>query len=94
MTTPRIGIIGEFNPNNPTHLATNEALRHCFARRGIEPVIEWLTTSKTFDLGQFDGFWCSPGSPYQSLAGALQTHIRYLQGKFIQTELSRETSSC
>jgi CTP synthase (UTP-ammonia lyase) len=72
MTTPRIGIIGEFNPNNPTHLATNEALAHSFAGRGIKPVIEWLTTSRTFDLSQFDGFWCSPGSPYQSLQGALE----------------------
>jgi len=72
MTTPRIGIIGEFNPNNPTHLATNEALAHGFARHGIKPAIEWLPTNQTFDLNQFDGFWCSPGSPYLSLDGALQ----------------------
>ena len=78
MTTPRVGIIGEFNPNNPTHLATNEALAHGFARRGIKPVIEWLSTSETFDLGQFDGFWCSPGSPYRSLPGALEM-IRWVR---------------
>jgi CTP synthase (UTP-ammonia lyase) len=72
MTAPRIGIIGEFNPGNPTHLATQAALAHSFTRHGIKPASEWLTTNKTFDLSQFDGFWCSPGSPYQSLPGALE----------------------
>jgi CTP synthase (UTP-ammonia lyase) len=87
MTTPRVGIIGEFNPNNPTHLATNAALAHGFARHGIKPVIEWLPTNQTCDLNQFDGFWCSPGSPYKSLEGALEM-IRWarLEGKpFIGT---------
>jgi CTP synthase (UTP-ammonia lyase) len=27
-------------------------------------------------LGQFDGLWCSPGSPYNSMAGALEA-IRF-----------------
>jgi CTP synthase (UTP-ammonia lyase) len=72
MTTPRIGIIGDFKPNNPTHLATNEAVRHSFARHGISAAVEWLPTDGTVDLNQFDGFWCSPGSPYKSLDGALQ----------------------
>jgi hypothetical protein len=61
MTTPCIGIIGEFNPNNPLHPATNEAITHSFARHGVKATIEWLPTNKTFDLRQFDGFWCSPG---------------------------------
>lgn len=72
MITPRIGIISEFNPNNPLHLATNEAINHSFAQHGVKPAIEWLPTNKTVDLGQFDGFWCSPGSPYHSLEGALE----------------------
>ncbi|MBV9874703.1 MAG: CTP synthase [Verrucomicrobia bacterium] len=72
MTTPRIGIIGDFKPNNPTHLATNEALRHGFARHGMAAAIEWLPTDQPVDLNQFSGFWCSPGSPYASSDGALQ----------------------
>ena len=72
MTTPCIGIIGEFNPNNPLHPATNEAITHSFARQGVKATIEWLPTNKTFNLRQFDGFWCSPGGPYQSLEGALE----------------------
>jgi CTP synthase (UTP-ammonia lyase) len=78
MTTPRVGIIGEFNPNNPTHLATNAALAHGFARNRIKPVIEWLPTDRTCDLSRFDGFWCSPGSPYKSLPGALEM-IRWVR---------------
>lgn len=72
MTTPRIGIFGEFNPKNPLHPATNEAITHRFARHGVKATIEWLPTNKTFDLRRFDGFWCSPGGPYQSLQGALE----------------------
>jgi CTP synthase (UTP-ammonia lyase) len=75
MTAPqdtRIGIIGEFNPNHPLHLATNEAIRHSFARQAVSPFIDWLSTNQTFDLSQFDGFWCSPGGPYKSLEGALE----------------------
>lgn len=72
MSAPRIGIIGEFNPDSPLHLATTEAIRHSFARHGIQPSIDWLPTAKRHDLGQFEGFWCSPGGPYQSLEGALE----------------------
>ena len=71
MSIPRIGIIGEFNPNSQLHLATVEAIQHSFAQHGIQPWIDWLLTAKTHDLRQFDGFWCSPGGPYESLEGAL-----------------------
>ena len=73
MTAPRIGIIGEFNPDSPLHLATSEAIRHSFAQHGIEPSIDWLPTAKVHELGEYDAFWCSPGGPYQRLEGALET---------------------
>ena len=87
MTTTRIGIIGEFNPNNPLHSATSEAINHGFARRGVKATIEWLPTNKTFDLRHFDGFWCSPGGPYQSLEGALEMirWVRFQRKPFIGT---------
>jgi CTP synthase (UTP-ammonia lyase) len=72
MSAPHIGIIGEFNSDSPLHLATTEAIRHSCARHGIQPSIDWLPTAKRHDLGQFDGFWCSPGGPYESLEGALE----------------------
>jgi CTP synthase (UTP-ammonia lyase) len=72
MTTPRIGIIGEFNPNNPLHLATNAAITHSWPGPRVLPAIEWLPTDKPVDLRRFAGFWCSPGGPYKSLMGALE----------------------
>src|SRR5260370_16996961 len=87
MRAPRTGIIGEFNPESPLHLATTEAIRHSCARHGMQPSIDWLPTAKRHDLGQFDGFWCSPGGPYQSLEGALEMirWARFARKPFIGT---------
>jgi CTP synthase (UTP-ammonia lyase) len=72
----RIGIIGDFNPGNPTHVATNDGILHAADLLGaaIEPV--WLPTDQPADYGTFQGLVGSPGSPYRSFAGAL-TAIRY-----------------
>jgi len=67
----RFGIIGDFDPNNPTHVGTNSALNHAGPCS-----IEWLATNETHDYGPFDGLVCSPGSPYLSEQGALDA-VRY-----------------
>ena len=76
MTTTRIGILGDFNSNNPTHLATNDGVQHVAAalRQSFETI--WLPTDQRHDYAAFDGLLCSPGSPYKSLEGALDG-IRY-----------------
>jgi CTP synthase (UTP-ammonia lyase) len=68
----RIGIIGDFNPANSTHLATNEGIEHAAER--LEKVFEtvWLPTDQSHEFSEFDGLFCSPGSPYKSLEGALE----------------------
>ena len=71
MTPLRIGIIGDFNPGNPTHLATNTAIQHSARACFVEAEVEWLPTDTEHDIGRFHGLWCSPGSPYRSLDGAL-----------------------
>jgi CTP synthase (UTP-ammonia lyase) len=68
----RIGVIGDFNPKNPTHLATNAGLQHAAAALNKNLDIVWLPTDRPHDFAQFQGFFCSPGSPYRSLEGALQ----------------------
>jgi CTP synthase (UTP-ammonia lyase) len=74
----RIGVVGDWKPAYRGHIATDAALRHG-ARAvgaGIEPV--WLSTktleaaSSDLDLEAFDGFFMTPGTPYDSLAGALR----------------------
>jgi CTP synthase (UTP-ammonia lyase) len=79
----RIGIIGDFEGSNPSHLATNEAIQHAAETLALAVEISWLPTasldcalpdggiSQTV-LDQYDGLWCAPGSPYQSMAGALK----------------------
>jgi CTP synthase (UTP-ammonia lyase) len=69
-----IGIIGEHNPANVTHTATDSAL----ARLGAEA--RWIPTPSAEAgasvLAGYDGLMISPGGPYLSMDGAL-TAIRY-----------------
>ncbi len=72
----KIGIIGDFNAHNLTHSATNAAIAHAAARLAIDAVVAWLPTPQIEQIGShclhsFQALWCSPGSPYQSMKGAL-----------------------
>ena len=67
---PRIGVVGDFNPANRTHVFTNAALGHLGLR------FDWVPTETVGDdaaarLGAFDGVWIAPASPYRSMDGAL-----------------------
>jgi len=74
----RIGIIGDFNPDNPTHVKTNLALGHAANLLQAEVAVAWVPTMEIEEhgpeavLGACDGLWCSPGSPYRSMEGALR----------------------
>lgn len=75
-TAAQIGIIGDFNAKNPTHIATNEGIQHAAEALGKKLETVWIATDQAHDLGTFQGLFGSPGSPYRSLDGAL-TAIRY-----------------
>jgi CTP synthase (UTP-ammonia lyase) len=74
----RIGILGDFNPEFPSHHATNAAIQHAAKKLDFTVESEWLPTpalaangaEKT--LESFDGLWASPGSPYKSFDGMLK----------------------
>jgi CTP synthase (UTP-ammonia lyase) len=73
----KIGIIGEFNPNNVSHIATNEAIEHSCAILDVQVDTEWISTERVdldFDniVSSCKGFWIAPGSPYKRLSGALK----------------------
>jgi len=74
----KIGIIGDFDPDKPSHIATNDGLGHAAAALKLDLDIKWLQTKELEDrsmeseLRNFNAFWCSPGSPYKSLDGALE----------------------
>ena len=70
----QIAIVGDFDPRNPTHLATNEAIQHAAQSLNESPESEWLPTdtAEHADLSGYHGFWIAPGSPYKSLSGVLR----------------------
>jgi CTP synthase (UTP-ammonia lyase) len=77
MTTPlHIGIIGDYNAEFHPHRATDTAIQHAADYLDQPTVIEWLPTIRLAhepdrQLTDFDALWCAPGSPYQSMEGAL-----------------------
>jgi CTP synthase (UTP-ammonia lyase) len=77
----RIGIIGDYNPDFHPHLATNAAIHHAADHLNLIAGVDWLPTpllARNTDslLRQCDALWCAPGSPYQSMDGALKA-IRF-----------------
>lgn len=71
----KIGIIGDFDMERPSHKATNEALNHCADYLDINLELQWLPTESLEgdtekSISNFDGLWCAPGV-YKSMKGAL-----------------------
>ncbi|SEP46242.1 CTP synthase C-terminal region-related (seleno)protein [Propionispora vibrioides] len=77
----KVGIIGDFDENKPSHEATNKALQHCAKYLQLDLEFMWLPTVALEgdikkDICGFDAFWCAPGSPYHSFKGAINA-IRF-----------------
>jgi len=77
----KVGIIGDFNIELPSHQATTNALEHCAEYLGMTLELQWLSTESLEDdinkeLSSYDALWCAPGSPYKSMKGALEA-IRF-----------------
>jgi len=82
----RVGVSGDFDPSLVSHAATNEALAHAAAALGMRVAVSWVPTptltprSAGGILSSFDALWCSPGSPYRSMTGAM-AGIRFAREK-------------
>jgi CTP synthase (UTP-ammonia lyase) len=79
--TVRVGLIGEESPDVRAHRAIPLAIERAQADEEVRVVLEWLPTRRLAsapdsDLGAFDALWCVPGSPYESMDGALRA-IRF-----------------
>jgi CTP synthase (UTP-ammonia lyase) len=75
-TSVRIGVIGDYRPDFYPHQATDAAIGHAAAQLRLRAEVEWLPTTRLeceadAQLRRFDALWCAPGSPYQSMSGAL-----------------------
>jgi CTP synthase (UTP-ammonia lyase) len=72
MTRPeRIGIIGDFDPANATHQATNRALAHAGLRFEWVPTEDVAPARPQARLAAYHGLLIAPASPYRSMDGAL-----------------------
>ena len=83
MAPPRIGIVGEFQPNFAPHSAIAPSVEHARGAygSGLPVTLEWVTTDDAEhmtpqQLSGYAGWWIAPGSPYRSMNGALKV-IRY-----------------
>ncbi|MFC1912081.1 hypothetical protein ACFLXG_02875 [Chloroflexota bacterium] len=74
--TINIYLIGDYEPDYPSHRATVEALRHSAEHIPTKINISWIPTSSLQEEGWkesligVDGLWLTPGAPYQSQEGA------------------------
>jgi CTP synthase (UTP-ammonia lyase) len=74
----KVGVIGDFDPSLSVHTATNDAIGQAREALGLELSISWIPTPTLAKkpakevLSSFDALWCSPGSPYENMSGALE----------------------
>ena len=85
--TIRIGLIGDFSSHVKAHYAIPRAVELALSGLACQAQLSWLSTSLIADdtqvaLADFDALWCVPGSPYESMDGALQA-IRFARERSI-----------
>src|SRR5688572_15524023 len=68
----RIGVVGDYQPENETHTTLDDALKHAAAALDVDVQATWLPTDSDIDLGPFDGIWIAPGSPYKDFEAAIE----------------------
>lgn len=71
----RIAIVGDFNPEYPTHHAINASLGHAAEALGLPLESKWVATEcAARDAAkicrQYHGLFIASGSPYRSMEGA------------------------
>jgi CTP synthase (UTP-ammonia lyase) len=89
VSVTRIGVIGDYRDGNETHRATTASLEHAARRRGIASEVTWVPTpdvegAAEETLAAFDALLIAPGSPYQSMRGALDA-ITYARTRDVPT---------
>jgi len=74
----RIAVVGDFETERPSHMATNEALRHGADKSRLAVNADWIPTQTLeteagrMKLEEYHGIFCAPGGPYRSMVGALE----------------------
>jgi CTP synthase (UTP-ammonia lyase) len=74
MRALRIGLVGDRSPAVKAHTAIPRALAFAAEKSGCAAEGVWFATGDLSDASRLSGcdaVWCVPGSPYQSMEGAL-----------------------
>jgi CTP synthase (UTP-ammonia lyase) len=72
-----IGVVGDYNPANVTHVATTTGVADAAAAVGVAAEVTWIPTEEIGPgkdpraLLGYDALFISPGSPYKNIDGAL-----------------------
>lgn len=86
--TPKIAILGDFNPAFSTHHALNNSIRQIKKLFDVEIQFDWIATDilnyKTVFNTMYCGIWIAPGSPYKDMENVLNT-ITYTRENNIPT---------
>jgi CTP synthase (UTP-ammonia lyase) len=71
--TPRVALVGDRSANVRAHTRIPVIIDALLAREGIALDPYWIATPDAdgCDLTGFDAIWMTPGSPYESFAGAI-----------------------
>jgi CTP synthase (UTP-ammonia lyase) len=66
-STPKLILLGEYDPAHPLHTATSAAIEHSCTLKSIAIDYRWVSTAdiKSTDLQNIDGLWVAPGGPYK-----------------------------
>jgi len=72
-----IGIVGDYQATNETHLATTASIGHSAEAAGLMIDVSWVPTAAVASdqeaaLNGFQALLIAPGSPYESMDGALE----------------------
>jgi CTP synthase (UTP-ammonia lyase) len=77
-----IGVVGDYNQENPTHRATTEALRAITDQWAFE----WISTdqlrARWSEVERLSGLLVAPASPYRDMAAVLDV-IRHARERGI-----------
>lgn len=66
---PRVAVVGDYQPKNETHTATDAALGHVGAE------FDWIGTDALDpeqSVAAYDAVWIAPASPYRNMEAALE----------------------
>lgn len=77
----RIGLVGDFSQSVVAHNAIPIALKLAAEQEKVKLSHEWLGTGELATapqprLAEYHAFWCTPGSPYRNMDGAIRA-IRF-----------------